>query len=94
MFTDLDAMLPFAVRGRVAEVTGLAVAAEGLPVPLGPLCRVGGRGVLAEAVAFRGDRTVLFPYGELAGVRSGDAVELARSGASVRLGEGLLAPPR
>ena len=36
--------LPMRVTGRVAEVTGLTVVADGLPVPLGAMCEIDARG--------------------------------------------------
>ena len=92
MFADLPSVMPFAVRGRVVDVTGLSITAAGLPVPLGAICRVGTdvRFVYAEVVGFHENRTVLYPYGPLSGVRSGDAVTLRQSVPSVRVGEDLL----
>ncbi|MEM7811243.1 MAG: FliI/YscN family ATPase [Planctomycetota bacterium] len=89
----LASVVPFGVRGTVAEVVGPTLAARGLPVPLGAECRVttgGGATLTAEVVGFRGDRTLLLVDEPPRGVRRGDAVELVRSCGDVPAGEALL----
>ena len=58
-------------RGGIERVTGVLVDAEGLPVAAGEMCRIN-RGALgavdAEAVGFRGNRTLLMPHGDVLGI--------------------------
>lgn len=66
------------VAGRVTEVTGLTLVAEGLPAPVGSLCRVergSGEPLDAQIVGFRGDGAILMTLQDPLGVRAGDPVE-------------------
>ena len=70
------AILP-RVTGRVVEVTGLTVVAEGLPMPVGSLCRVDcahADPVAAQVVGVSGQRAVLMTLCDPQGVRAGDPV--------------------
>jgi len=63
--------------GRVLEVTGLTVVAEGLSIPVGMLCRIERRSaepVAAQVVGASGDRAVLITLHEPLGVGVGDPV--------------------
>jgi flagellum-specific ATP synthase len=61
--------------GRVAAVTGLIIESEGPNVGLGELCLLSSERdsfeVMAEVVGFRGERVLLMPLGETAGLHSG-----------------------
>ncbi|MFO1119809.1 MAG: flagellar protein export ATPase FliI [Rhodospirillales bacterium] len=76
----LDA-LPGSIRfGRVCGVTGLLVEADGLAeaTAVGDRCRLIGRDgarVQAEVVGFRDRRSLLMPYGSLAGIGPGCRAE-------------------
>ncbi|MCH9002578.1 MAG: hypothetical protein IIC02_08390, partial [Planctomycetes bacterium] len=81
MFSSQQLLLEHAafsrVSGRVCEVTGLTVVAEGLPLPVGALCRIDiGRGESLEAqvVGVRGHQAVLMTLREPLGVAVGDKV--------------------
>lgn len=81
------------VSGRVRGVTGLAVEAEGLPVPLGTMCRVArsvGESVCAQAVAVADDYATLMTLGEPAGIRAGDVVTSVPGMECVPVGRGML----
>ena len=81
------------VGGRVTRVSGLVAEAAGLSVPVGGLCRIGGRGagaLGAEVVGFREGRTLLMPLGDLVGVGPGDAAWPGAAAARVPVGPGLL----
>lgn len=70
------------VSGTVVEVGGLTVVARGLPAPIGSLCEIQpafGKGIAAQTIAVRGDRTVLLPLHDPIGVAVNDRVE-SRSG--------------
>ncbi len=65
------------VSGRVSEVTGLTIVAEGLPLPVGVLCRVvpsTGDPMAAQVVGIRGRHAVLMPLRDPMGVAVGDRV--------------------
>ncbi len=65
------------VYGRVTQVVGIVIVANGPNGRVGDLCLIEGAGgsqVSAELVGFRGDRVLLMPLGELSGVRAGSLV--------------------
>lgn len=84
------------LSGRVAEVRGLAVHAEGLAVAVGTtvtLERGGGRTpVPAEAVGFEAGRVVLLPLAAAEGLRRGDRVraDAPASSATIDVGACLM----
>jgi flagellum-specific ATP synthase len=63
------ALQPF-YKGRIERVSGVLVEARGVPAAVGELCTIrrAPGDVRAEVVGFRGDRTLLMPYGDLAGI--------------------------
>jgi flagellum-specific ATP synthase len=69
---------PVRLSGRVREVVGLVVEAEGLALPVGASCEIrpagGAPALCAEVVGFRREAALLMPLGELQGIRHGDAV--------------------
>ena len=85
--------VPFAVTGRLTQISGLAASVADFPAPLGALCRIerdAGAPLAAEVVGFRDDETVLLAEGEFAGVRRGSRVHLVRSQPALRVGPELL----
>ncbi len=74
----LEDIEPVRIQGRVRELIGLIIEAEGLSLPVGAACEIrtagGGAALPAEVVGFRHDVTLLMPLGELQGVRHGDPV--------------------
>lgn len=71
---------PMHVTGRVAEVVGLTVIAEGFPLPVGTLCtivRSHDEPITAQVVGVRGDRAILMTLHEPLGVAFGDLVRSA-----------------
>ncbi|MDI3316497.1 MAG: FliI/YscN family ATPase [Bacillota bacterium] len=79
-------------QGRVRQVVGLLVEAEGPLSEVGELCRVeeGGGEALAEVVGFREGRTLLMPLGALQGIRPGARVEALGRRLEIGLGEEML----
>ena len=75
-------MQPYGVRGSVQAVGGLTVEAADLGLPVGSLCRIGGR-ALAEVIGFQERRTLLMPLDATAGISRGDQVENVGSIGSV-----------
>jgi flagellum-specific ATP synthase len=67
----------FASSGTLVRVTGLALEAAGVRVPVGSVCEVIGPGhppVTAEVVGFSGHRAYLMPTGAIQGLTSGARV--------------------
>lgn len=85
--------LPQKVTGRVAQMRGMTVVAEGLPVPVGASCGITsrtGKFVRAEVIGFAGGTTLLMPLDEPIGVAPGDAVTCVRSHQSVPVAETMM----
>lgn len=73
----IDRALLCRVTGRIREVTGLMLVADGLSVPVGTLCRIERRNaepIAAQVVGASGDRAVLMSLEEPLGVGTGDPV--------------------
>lgn len=86
-------MLTPRIVGSTSRIAGLAAAVSDFPAPLGARCmirREGEQEVEAEVVGFSGDETLVLPFGDLRGVRRGNAVELTCSVPAVRVGHELL----
>ncbi len=81
------------IRGKVTQVVGLVVEANGPNARVGDLCYIETgqpEPIRAEVVGFRGDRTLLMPLGELSGVRAGCEVLGAGHCMRVPVGPSLL----
>ncbi len=90
---QLDALIPTALTGTEAQTVGMTVAAAGFPAPVGAVAEIqreAGAALLAEVIGFRDELTLLYPYSDLAGIRHGNRVRLARTSRWLRIGEGLL----
>jgi len=89
----LRSVSPIRVHGRVSQVVGLLVEAEGISGQLGELCRIERSDetpVLAEIVGFRDQRTLVMPFGDLRGVRAGARVTTDGAMFAAPVGEALL----
>ncbi|WP_432799456.1 FliI/YscN family ATPase [Poriferisphaera sp. WC338] len=95
----LEQSAPLELRGTVVEVRGLALRVADLPVPVGAMVRVVGRGagrdqlqllVEGEVVGFDEDVTIVMPFGELNGIKRGDKVIATQFAQYVRVGESVL----
>src|SRR5262245_14807769 len=89
----LDAIVPTAITGSIVRTEGLAAAAIGLPAPVGSVVeieRLSGAPVEGEVIGFRGQETIVYPLGEMSGVRHGSRVRLARTSRHIRVGQELL----
>jgi flagellum-specific ATP synthase len=90
---QLDAAMPFALSGSIVRTEGLAAAVAGFPAPVGALVEIErqtGGPVEAEVIGFRDRTTLVFPLGEMTGVRHGNRVRLARTSRTIRVGPGLV----
>lgn len=79
--------------GRVAQVVGLVVEAQGPSARIGDVCyieRADADMVPAEVVGFRNSRLLLMPLGPMKGVRAGDLVRGAGACLHVPVGNELL----
>jgi flagellum-specific ATP synthase len=81
-------------QGRVVQVIGLAIEAEGLNAETGEMCEIrvnhGRPPVVAEVVGFRQDRALLMPLGETAGIQPGTTVTAVHTPFTVPVGRALL----
>jgi flagellum-specific ATP synthase len=86
-------MLTPRIVGSTSRIAGLAAAVHDFPAPLGARCRIhreGDQSIEAEVVGFTDDETLVLPFGDLRGIRRGNAVEMTCSVPSVRVGSELL----
>jgi len=75
--TRMAQPIPLATHGSLTRLTGLALQASGLRVPVGAQCQIQRQGaapVLAELVGFAGDSAFLMPVGSTHGLLCGAAV--------------------
>jgi flagellum-specific ATP synthase len=89
----LNNACPAQIVGSVADTTGSVVAVADFPAPLGAIAsieRTGGGRLEGEVVGFRQQKTILFPFGPLVGVRQGSRVQLVRTSQRLRVGDELL----
>ncbi|MEN6452207.1 MAG: FliI/YscN family ATPase [Thermoguttaceae bacterium] len=89
----LDRIMPTALSGSVAQTVGTTVSAAGFPAPIGAVAEIerqAGPPLMAEVVGFRDDLSLLYPLGELSGVRRGNRVRLVRTTHWLRVGPQLL----
>ncbi|MCZ4495739.1 MAG: type secretion system ATPase, FliI/YscN [Thermoleophilia bacterium] len=81
---------PYRLNGRVVQVIGLVIEAQGPEAKVGELCHVHvsrhDEPVQAEVVGFREGRTLLMPLGEMRGIAPCN--EVVASGHPVRIGVG------
>jgi len=90
---QLEQVLPAAMVGTVARTVGMTVWVAGFPAPVGAVAEIQrqpGAPLLAEVVGFRDELTLLYPFGDLTGVRHGNRVRLARTSRWLRVGPELL----
>jgi len=90
---QLDAIMPTALWGSVAQTVGTTVAAAGFPAPVGALAEIerqAGPPLAAEVIGFRGELTLLYPLADPSGLRHGNRVRLARTARWLRVGKELL----
>jgi flagellum-specific ATP synthase len=85
---------PVKVNGRVVQVIGLVIEAQGPAAMIGEVCRIySGRNrppLMAEVVGFRDNRVLLMPLGDMEGIKPGSEVVATRSTHHVAVGPELL----
>ncbi len=81
-------------RGRIAQVVGMVMEGAATPSAIGEICEVRSLDqasrLLAEVVGFRGDKVLLMPLGDLAGVSPRSSIMTYASHATGFVGEELL----
>ncbi len=81
-------------QGRVVQVIGLTIEAEGLASQVGELCYVYSAArdepIVAEVVGFKSDRTLLMPLGEMEGIQPGSPVIASGAPFTVSIGPQVL----
>lgn len=81
-------------NGRIKQVIGLTIESAGPAAQIGELCYIHSHHlntpIGAEVVGFRGDRVLLMPLGEMAGVGPGSEVVASGHALNVPVGYGLL----
>ena len=97
MIQDLLKLLPqimtTRIEGSVLNTDGLATSVGGFPAPVGALVEIDrqtGPPLRGEVIGFQGDSTVVYPFGNVSGVRRGNRVRLINTARFVRVGESLL----
>jgi flagellum-specific ATP synthase len=89
----LDTIVPTAIAGSIVRTEGLAAAVAGFPAPVGSVVEIqrhAGAPVEGEVIGFRGHETIVYPCGEMTGVRHGHRVRLAQTRRMLRVGSELL----
>ena len=86
--------VPVRTEGQVVQVIGLTIEAQGLMSRVGELCSLhienGRYPITAEVVGFKGDRVMLMPFAEVAGIQPGTRVTSRGRLFSVPVGPELL----
>ncbi|MCC7084609.1 MAG: FliI/YscN family ATPase [Pirellulales bacterium] len=93
LLEQLDEITPAGVQGSVVRVTGMTVAVADFPAPLGSVVEIdrdSSQAICGEVVGFRDDQTIVYPLGDLRGLRRGHRVRLVRSSRRLPVGEALL----
>jgi len=92
--TDLlPQIMPTEMVGSVVHTDGLATSVAGFPAPVGALVEIErqtGRPLRGEVIGFRDDTTVVYPLGNVSGIRRGNRVRLISTARQIRVGDALL----
>ncbi len=90
---QLASAMPSAITGTVVRTVGMTASVAGLSAPVGAMVEIerhSGPAVPAEVVGFRDELSIVYPLGELIGVRRGNRVRLVHTAAWLRVGDDLL----
>ncbi|MDR3108638.1 MAG: FliI/YscN family ATPase [Planctomycetaceae bacterium] len=91
--TQIDAIMPACITGSVVQTDGMKITAAGFPAPVGAIAaieRMGNDILRAEVVGFKDNATLLYPFGDISGVRRGNKVRMLRTVPWIRVGNELL----
>ena len=89
----LAAVMTTDLSGTVVRLVGLAAAVADFPAPVGAVVRIersAAAPLEAEVIGFRDDLTLVYPLGDVEGVRRGNRVRLVRTARRLRVGDALL----
>jgi flagellum-specific ATP synthase len=93
LLPQLDRIMTTAITGSVAETIGMTISAAGFPAPVGAIAEIHRQNcapLLAEVIGFHKELTLLYPLGNLVGIRHGNRVRLRQTTRWLRVGPGLL----
>jgi len=86
-------ILPVRLVGTVVQTRGMMIAAADYPAPIGSVAEIvrpGGEPLSAEVIGFKDHLTILYPYGDITGVRRGNKIRLTKTLPWLRVGDNLL----
>ncbi len=89
----LPQIMPTQLVGSVVHTDGLATSVASFPAPVGALVEIErqtGLPLRGEVIGFRDDKTIIYPFGNVHGVRRGNRVRLISTTRYIRVGDGLL----
>ncbi len=93
-FPDLDACRLWNRYGKVVQLTGNLLEAEGVNAATGDICRIVHAGsphpILAEVIGFESNRIKMSPLTHMSGVRPGSLVEVYEAASSVMVSKSML----
>lgn len=90
---QLGCLMPTALTGSVVRTIGMTAAVAGLPAPVGAMVEIQrqtGGPITGEVIGFDKSLTLVYPFGDVAGIRHGSRVRLTRTSRFIRVGENLL----
>ncbi len=91
--SQLEEIVPTALIGKVVGTQGTTAAVAGFPAPVGALVEIErqtGGSISGEVIGFRNNHTLVFPLGDISGLRHGSLVRLVQSSRFLRVGSSLL----
>ena len=91
--SQLDEIQPTALTGSVVGTEGTTAAVGGFPAPVGATVEIErqtGDTIQGEVIGFRDERTLVYPLGDITGLRRGSRVRLVRTSRYLRVGAELL----
>ncbi|MCU0958806.1 MAG: FliI/YscN family ATPase [Pirellulaceae bacterium] len=86
-------IMPTQIVGSVVQTDGLAASVAGFPAPIGAIVEIErqvGQTVRGEVIGFRDHTTIVYPFGNVSGVRRGSRVRLVSTARFLRVGPALL----
>jgi FliI/YscN family ATPase len=81
------------LTGSVVRTEGLVASVAGFPAPVGALVEIdrqSGRPVSGEVIGFREASTLVYPLGDMTGIRHGSRVRLVKTSRYLSVGKALL----
>ncbi len=90
LISNVDSM---EMSGTVSKVVGITIESNGPMVKMGDVCKIyphsGNETVLAEVVGFKDRKVLLMPFGDVAGIGTGNKVVATGEEFRVAVGDGL-----